>query len=154
MKAVVSQRNHFESADDLVENAIYQLPDQFKHPDFRIWMVKYTERVVRSVASAFGTGAQRGIEQAAELMCDPNFYETKRKRRAENTKRMKEDRAKQDWERVERTLTPTAEQIEDQVKWRTSQISYHQSQINDHEKELGRLRTLAPHIRAEMKAIQ
>lgn len=154
MKPVVSQRNHFESADDLVEDSVYRLPDQFKHPDFRAWLVRYTEATIRRVARSFIVGAERGIEQAAELMCDPDFYETKKKRRAENVKQNKERRAKEDWERIERTLTPTAEQIEDQIKWRLGQIAYYQGQVDANEVELAKLRKLAPHMRVVPKSVQ
>ena len=79
---VVSKRNEFHSADELVENALPRLPDQFQHPDFRKWLTAYTETTIKSVAMHFATAASRGIEQAAELLCDPEFYETRRQRRA------------------------------------------------------------------------
>lgn len=145
-RPVVSKRNEFHPADELVEYAMMRMPDQFKHPDFRGWLVRYTETTIKTVASHFGVAAQRGIEQAAELLCDPEFYETRKKRRSENTKRMREERAKQDWERNERLLTPTAEQIEDQIKWAEREQSYHQSKLNEIEAKLQTLRTKAPTV--------
>lgn len=155
IQPIVSQRNHFECADDLVENALHLLPNEFKHPNFRVWLVRYTERVIKSTASAFGVAAQRGIEQAAELLCDPKFYETKSKRRAETIKRMKEQRAQQEWERIERTLAPTAEQIEDQIRWRQRQVTYYQGKADEHVIELAKLQRMTPTIiHAESKQVQ
>src|SRR5271157_5524519 len=114
---VVSKRNHFRPADELVEDALPLLPDQFKHPDFRKWLTRYTETVIKSVASHFGLAASRGIEQAAELLCDPDYYETRRQQRAKGRRDWQEQQARQEWERLERLNCPTAEQIEEQIKW-------------------------------------
>lgn len=154
--SVVSQRNHFSPADELVEDSICFLPDQFKHPDFRAWLMRYTETVIKSVASNFGVAAQRGIEQAASLLCDPKFYETRRNRRAENTRKFKEERAKQDWERIERTLTPTVEQIEDAIKWNVRQREYYQGHADKCDAELVRLRSLTPKssLQSDSKRVQ
>jgi hypothetical protein len=152
---IVSQRNHFRPADELVENALYRLPDQFKHPDFRPWLVQYTETVIKSVASHFGMAAQRGIEQAADLLCDPNFYEKRRQQRAASTQQMKEHRAKEEWERNERLLAPTAEQIENQIKSCERTLSYHQEQAAKSEADLARLRALTPNnIRIQTTRVQ
>jgi hypothetical protein len=153
--SIVSKRNEFHPADELVEDALPHLADQFKHPDFRVWLVRYTETVIKSVASHFGIAAQRGIEQAADLLCDPGFYETRRKRRSEWNRKMKEDMAKQEWERAERQLCPTPEQIEDQIKWHERQLAYYQSEASKHEIKLQTLRTTAPRaVSAAPKSIQ
>jgi hypothetical protein len=141
---IVSQRNHFKPADELVTDALYRLPDQFKHPDFEVWLVTYTETVIKNVAANFGMAAQRGIEQTAELLCDPSFYEKKRKDRAVWTKKMKEERAKDNWARNERSLAPTAEQIEDQIKAIGRALTYHLGAAAKAEVDLARLRALAP----------
>jgi hypothetical protein len=72
---IVSKRNHFTPADELVEDAVGFLPDQYKHENFRGWLTRYTETVIKSVASHFGLAAQRGIEQTANLLCDTEFYQ-------------------------------------------------------------------------------
>jgi hypothetical protein len=153
--AVVSQRNHFTAADEFVDDALPRLPDMFKHQDFRVWLTRYTETVIKGVASYFGVAAQRGIEQTAALLCDPEFYATKRKRRAAFHAKMKEDRARQEWERIERQNCPTAEQIQQQVQWSEQSLTYHQNEVAKHEANLLRLRAIAPkNIRFVPKKIQ
>ena len=142
--AIVSKRNHFHSADELVEDALPFLPDQFKHPNFRQWLLRYTETVIKSVAAHYGLAASRGIEQAAELLCDPDYYETRRQYRAKMRRDMKEQAAKQEWERLERKNCPTAEQIAEQVRWTENQIDYHHVAMGRYEQELARLRMLTP----------
>lgn len=152
---IVSKRNEFRPADELVEDALPHLPDQFKHPDFRVWLLRYTEACIKSVASHFGIAAQRGIEQAAELLCDPDFYETRRQRRTERNKKMKEERAKQEWERIERTLAPTVEQIEESIKWNERQLAYYQGIVLKHEEALHKLRQTAPkHLQVAPRIVQ
>jgi len=141
---VVSKRNHFTPADELVEDALPYLPDQFKHPDFRPWLLRYTETVIKSVASHFGMAASRGIEQTAELLCDPDYYETRRQRRAKDRQTRKEQQAKEEWERLERLNCPTAEQIAAQIKWLEREVEYHQVALARHEASLEKLRTMDP----------
>ena len=71
------------------------------------------------------------------------------------TKRMKEQRAQQDWEKIEQQLAPTAEQIEDQIKWAERQLSYHQGQSVRYEVTLAQLRQSAPrNAQLESKRLQ
>ena len=141
---VVSKRNEFTPADEFVENALPYLPDLFKHPDFRAWLLRYTESVIKGVASHFGLAASRGIEQAAELLCDPEFYETRRERRAKQRQRFQEQQAKQEWDRIERLNCPTAEQIAQQIRWSEGQVAYHQAELDKHEARLEQLRSMSP----------
>lgn len=142
--AVVSKRNEFSPADELVETHLPYLPEQFKHPDFRKWLTRYTEAVIKKVAHHFGVAAERGIEQAAELLCDPEFYETRRQKRANWRRQMADQTAKQEWERMERQMCPTAEQIAEQIKWSEEQVKYHQVELAKHETNLERLRAMRP----------
>ena len=141
---VVSKRNEFTPADELVENAIHFLPEQFKHLNFRKWLTTYTETTIKSVAMHFGVAASRGIEQAATLLCDPEFYETRRKRRAQWRRQMEEQEAKQKWDRIERQNCPTAEQLQEQIKWSEGQVEYHRAELAKHQQSLERLRSLVP----------
>ena len=155
---VVSKRNEFTPADELVENAIHFLPEQFKHPNFRKWLTTYTETTIKSVAMHFGVAASRGIEQAATLLCDPEFYETRRKRRAQWRRQMEEQEAKQSapsmpdqpsclaqqWDRIEWQNCPTAEQLQEQIKWSEGQVEYHRAELAKHQQSLERLRSLVP----------
>lgn len=152
---IVSKRNEFSPADEFVETHVQNLPDQFKHPDFRVWLLRYTETVIKGIASDFGIAASRGIEQAANLLCDPEFYETRRKRRAKRRRDMAESQAKQDWERIERDNCPTAEQIAEQVSWAERQIAYHQRQEIFYQQRLVELKAKSPkNIRIFPKSVQ
>src|SRR5208337_1522309 len=142
--AIISKRNEFSPADELVENHLPHLPAQFKHPDFRKWLTRYTETVIKQVAHHFGVAAQRGIEQTANLLCDPEFYETRRQRRVAWRREMSEQQAKQEWERLERQMCPTAEQIAVQIQWSEQQVKYHQVELAKHEQNLERLRAMTP----------
>lgn len=152
---VVSKRNEFTPADEFVEDAMGHLPAQFQHADFRPWLLRYTELVIKRVAYHFSTAADRGIQQAAELLCDPEFYETRKRRRLEQRRKWKEEEAKQEWERIERKHCPTAEQIDQQIKWATQQIEYHTEQLTKYEAALERLQELTPkNIRLVPKGVQ
>lgn len=152
---VVSKRNAFTPADEFVENAIPYLPQEFQHVNFRKWLLEYTERVIRGVAHHFGTAAERGIEQAANLLCDPEFYVTKRQRRAKWLKAMKDDQAKQEFDRMERKLCPTAEQIAQDIKWAEQQLAYHEEAAEKSRAALVHLRSLNPkNIRLMPKKVQ
>jgi hypothetical protein len=142
--AIVSKRNQFRPADELVEEALPDLPEQFKHPGFKSWLLRYTESVIRSVSDHFGVAAQRGIAQTAELLCDPDFYATRRERRTKERRRWQEDQAKQEWDRVERMNCPTAEQIGEQILATKRQIDYHREQLNTCENNLEKLQNMVP----------
>ena len=153
--AVVSKRNEFTPADEFVENVMPYLPAQFQHENFRPWLLKYTETVIRGVSHHFGVAATRGIEQAAELLCDPEFYQTRKQRRAKEKQRMEEYQAKQNWEWIERRLCPTAEQIAHDIKWCEDQLSYHHTQAQHCEDRLSSLRSMTPkNIRIITKSVQ
>lgn len=141
---IVSRRNHFRAADELVQDALELMPDQFKHEKFEAWLLRYTETVIKSVASHYGLAAQRGIEQAADLLCDPEYYAKRREHRAEARKQWREQQAKQEWERAERQLAPTAEQIEDSIKWNERQLAYYQGLVEKHEIALAKIRSTSP----------
>lgn len=152
---IVSKRNEFTPADEFVEGAIPNLPEQFQHATFRAWLLRYTETVIRGVAYHFSTAADRGIQQAAELLCDPEFYETRKKRRENQRRSWKEQQAKQEWERIERQLCPTAEQIAQQIASCTNQVEYHTSQIEKYKATLERLHEMTPkNIRLVPKGVQ
>jgi len=142
--AVVSKRNQFMPADELVENALPYLPDQCKTPDFRTWLTRYTETVIHDVAHDFEVGAAKGIAQTAELLCDPDFYATRRERRARERRRWEEEKTRQEWERIEAQNCPTAEQIAKKITWSEQQIVYHQNEIVRHEQNLEQLRVMVP----------
>jgi hypothetical protein len=144
MKSVVSNRNHFDAAAEHVDRAIDSLPNEFKHLKFREWLQKYTERVVRDLSYSFATAAESGIRQAALLICNPDFYETKKRRNEKQTKRWKEDQAQQMWEQMQRQTCPTQEQIDQQVRRMNDLITYHQAEIANATKRLEELGAMIP----------
>jgi hypothetical protein len=152
---IVSKRNEFTPADEFVENAIPYLPKEFQHVNFRAWLLTYTEGVIKGVASHFGLAAERGIAQAAQLLCDPEFYETRRQRRAKWRKDMENQHQKAELERIERKVCPTAEQVAHDIKWCEDQLSYHQSEVSKCVNRLEELRELKPkNIRIISKRVQ
>ena len=119
------------------------------------WLLKYTETVIRGVAHHFGVAAERGISQAAELLCDPEFYQTRRARRSKQRQQMQDQVDKQEWEAMERRLCPTAEQIAHEIKWCENQLAYHQSDMEKTKAALERLRAIAPkNIRIVTRSVQ
>jgi hypothetical protein len=153
--AVVSKRNEFTPADEFVENAIPYLPEQFQHEKFHYWLLKYTETVIKGVAHHFGVAAERGIEQAAELLCDPEFYQTRRARRSKQRQQIQDQVDKQKWEAMERRLCPTAEQIQHDIKWCEGQLAYHESGVEKNKAALERLRAMTPkNIRIVTRSVQ
>lgn len=143
---IVSKRNHFSPADEFVENHLFHLPKEYQHENFRKWLLHYTEVVIRGVARDFGTAAERGIEQAANLLCDPEFYETKKQERARWRKQMKEDKVKQDWERLEKETCPTKEQIAKDIDWHERQVTYYIAQADAYQRKVDDLKEKASRI--------
>lgn len=141
---VVSKRNHFTAAEEFVDDALSSLPRQCQHDDFRIWfrdwLLRYTVLVIRHMAMHFATGAERGIEQTAALLCDPEFYATRRSRRDRQREQMRDQQAKQEWERLEREVAPTREQIDQQIKWSEREVTYHRAQLVAHERKIETLK--------------
>lgn len=144
LKPVVNKRNHFDAAAEHVDRAMDSLPNEYKHPNFRKWCQSYTERVVREVAMSFATAAASGIQQAANLICNPDFYETRKRTNERQTKKWKEEHARQQWEHVQRRECPTAEQIAQEVKNLNGRITYCQGEIAEATKRLGELQAIVP----------
>ena len=141
---IVSKRNHFTPADELVDSCIGGLPEEFRRENFRGWLLRYTESVIMHVAMDLATGAQRGIDQAAKLLCDPTYYATKRERRKREHERWEAQKAAQDFDRMERRTCPTAEQIRDEIRYvdgRLAQIPAEQQRL---ERRLDELKKMTP----------
>jgi hypothetical protein len=152
-KPVVSKRNHFHSCAELVEDGMIGIPDDLKHPDLARWLLRYTERVVKKVARHFGLGAQNGIEQTANLLCDPDFYERRRETRRKLLKQFREEEARQEWERKQFESCPTAEQIEQHLKWYDERLVYHHSEIKRITEKIEALHSKTP-MNIERRASQ
>jgi hypothetical protein len=144
MKPVVSKRNHFQPCAELVDDALMRIPDELKHPGLEKWLIHYTETVVMNIASHFGLGAQRGIEQTAQLLCDPDFYEQRRRTRRKQMKEFRDEMARQEWEREQKRNCPTAEQITEQLRWCDSQLVYHETQARNYREKILALHAKVP----------
>lgn len=141
---LVSRRNHFDSAAQLVDAGMMHVPDELKHPNLAKWLLRFTEGVIRNVATAFATGAQKGIEQTAELLCDPDFYEHQREGRRKYLKQAREQQAHDEWERIQRKTCPTAQQLAEQIRWCDNQIVYHEQQMKKYREKLVELHGKQP----------
>ena len=141
---VVSKRNDFNCADDLVADAVIQLPEKYRDEKFHPWLVRYTENVIHRVSRSFAVAAERGVRQAADLLCDPNFYETRRKRRANWKKQMLEQKAAQEWDRLERVHCPTAEQIAKEIAHLEKSVADYELYLERAKNRLDVLRDMRP----------
>lgn len=145
--SAVSHRNHFDSAACLTERHITRLPVHIQ-TELRPWLMKFTESVIRDVAMSFATGAQRGIDQTASLLCDPDYYATRKERRKRERERNDAYQKEQDQSRLERQLAPTAEQIEQEMADLEQWIVQEEENLARHRARLGALKGFVPkHVR-------
>jgi hypothetical protein len=120
MNPAVTKRMHLFSIEDFVDsflsnhnfNEPLDLTDQHDLENFRLWMIRLVENVVFHVAMDFAGAAKAGIDQAATLMQDPDYYETVKKRRRRSKQRDEEYQREQKKEQLRRELLPTKEEIE------------------------------------------
>jgi FMN phosphatase YigB (HAD superfamily) len=118
---VVSKRNHFTDVHDMVLDFWQRLPVE-QRTELLLGQLEYfTIRLIHSVANDFATGADRGIEQTAKLLVDPEYYETLKTRRQRERERQEQYALTEHQEQLERTLAPTAIQIEQEeanlIRW-------------------------------------
>jgi hypothetical protein len=144
MPPAVSKRNHFESVGLLVEDAFRNLPEEYRSPKLEQWLRWFAERLVRSVADNFATAAESGIQQAANLICDPDYYATLRERRRRHIERMKTDRARQEQEYQERRQCPTPQQIEQEIARLEQWIPEGEARLQSMKARLEQLRAMKP----------
>jgi len=143
-KPIVSKRNHFDGAAEITERLLMNVPDELKHPNLARWLLHCVEWVICDVARDFAVGAQRGIEQTAELLRDPDFYEHRRESRKRLLKRFRDDQAKQTFEREQRKAFPTAEQIEQDIHYWENHLAYHSKEIEKAKTKLQELHAKVP----------
>jgi hypothetical protein len=132
---VVGARNHFQSTREMAELAVGRLKleepwvwDDAMRARFLEWLTGYSNRLVDWIADNFTTGAQRGIEQTAHLLQNPDYYETLKRRRERGRERMKAEQESQEREREERAQGGyTAAEIQSERESLEEQIRYHAS---------------------------
>lgn len=145
---VVSQRNHFHSVACMVDMNMRQIPEHLRISGLREWLLSFTESVIQDVRWAFAKGAERGIEQTAELLCDPDYYVTLKERRRRERERHDAYEKQQEEERLERKLAPTAEQIEHEMADLETWIERDAAHIVRMRDRLVSLRAMVPkHVR-------
>lgn len=88
VKQAVTKRMHLTSLPEVVEEMMGQLPrrlmdcgDDKVRETFRAWLTHLSETLTFQLAMDFQSAAKRGIEEAANLVQDPDYYETVKKRR-------------------------------------------------------------------------
>jgi len=123
------------------------LPKELRTPELRAFLESYTKSVVRYLDDAFATGAQRGIEQTAKLLIDPEYYLTLKERRRKWREHTQARERQQEQERRERELCPTAEQIEDLRERLTENIADYERQIESWKERLLALPKNSKHVR-------
>ena len=141
-KPIVSKRNHFDSAAEIVDAAF--VPDELKHPNLSAWLLRYTEHVIQRVQHSFARAAERGIEQAAALICDPDFYEHRKESRKKALKQWRDREQEQEQERLQRKHWPTAEQIAQDIAWCDRELVYYHKQIEKYQAKLKELHAKLP----------
>lgn len=82
----------------------------------REWLIPYTQHVIQRAMWDFTKGAQRGIEQMAQLIQDPDYYEKRKGRRKRGIESVKESQRRQESEQYMLTHHPTQEQLEQQIQ--------------------------------------
>lgn len=93
-----------DSAECLVDAYLHTLPKEMRGDVARAALVLYTERVISSVALSFEKASANAIRYAAELLCDPDFYEKHRQRRSRRNREFQESMERQKQERLMRRL--------------------------------------------------
>jgi hypothetical protein len=119
---VVTKRNEFTSLQARVEDALYRFPEEGRvmtKAEMRRSLLTFAEQITLDCMFAYQKGADKGIEQAAHLMNDPDYYETVKARRKRSAERQKEWDEQQRTERLERDHDPVyrAKHITDLHKW-------------------------------------
>lgn len=108
-RPILSHRNHLNSLDDQIDLALARL--DFTQPwtwtpetvdRFRSWVRSFGVRLIRLMAMDFEKGAERGVEQAANLLLDPAYYDTIKRRRKAELAKFAERRKEQRLEAAER----------------------------------------------------
>ncbi len=151
--SIVSMRNHFDPADELVDKGMAHMPLQFHTPEMRSWMLAYTKDVIRKSAHAFGLAASRGIEQCAELLCNPLYGQKRKQARERQTKRFKQEMADQEFEQKRRLTHPTEDELKSSIKWHEQECKWLEGRVLEHQAALNRLREMYPAALAESLAL-
>lgn len=125
---VVGNRNHFVAIEDYADLLI-RSHSGFTESD-RPEVMQLLRQMVHEIADAMSTGAERGISQAAELILDQKYYESKKSRRARSNKAEADRRAEEEVSRQRRRGDPTIAEIGESMRHLNENISYHEKALD------------------------
>lgn len=100
----VSHRMDLPSITDFVDQMMARIPetvvlnmaDHQQRNHLRSWMTSVLSEFLSHTVWSMQKGADRGIEQVANLIRDPDYYRTVQRRRGQDRERHKQQRAMQD----------------------------------------------------------
>lgn len=140
---VVSNRNEFPSALREVEFALSWFAaafpdfDRQRLPELEKWLYNLTRQIAHDLTWALKTGAERGIEQAANLALDPNYYEKKKQRFKRAREQAAVKSAAEKRERLERQVIGPSETELRQKRMRLEyDVAWHRRELERCELEL------------------
>lgn len=132
VKQAVTKRMHLTSLEDVVNDALERFPrrpvdlgDEKVRESLREWLTQFADSLALHLEMDFQSAAKRGIEEAAKLIRDPEYYETVKKRR-QSYKRQEEECRKQQEEERERHRRGeyTSEERERKIAYLKSSIEH------------------------------
>lgn len=140
---IVGKRNHFESVQEVVDDATFSICRMFPDWDekatdrFRAWLSEYSVRLLHEIMWALKTGADRGIEQAAALLRDPDYYQNRKRRDKLQRERRSEKRREEERQRLEKEIAgPTEAELRRKRAMLERQLAYYRERIQETEEEL------------------
>lgn len=115
-KKLLSKRVQFDSIESVIDEYLPQFVNHFKLDDaqtaeMRRALVELFKRFMLAVRHAVNLGADKGIEEALNLMCNPDFYETVKKRKAARREEARQFRDKIDGRAILQKLITDTETI-------------------------------------------
>ena len=144
--AVVSNRNHFASLENLVDDWLFRFDtrtwEQARIDQLRTALLAFADAVVSETKWAFKTGIERALEQTQALLRDPEYYRaTKRRRNANRQTELKHQR-EQEAERNREAFKPaTPREINRKKLQLVAMRDYHRELAQEYEKQLAALET-------------
>lgn len=152
-KPIVNHRWQMPSLEDMVDQ---MLPEwrEGGHPDLsgsdgharlKSAFMQFGDSLLFRVGMSLEKAAAKGIEQALNLIRDPEYTQTVKRRTKRETQRMEEHRRQQDewrerWKRCEFTLD---EKVRELARLNKS-IEYHEKQIQADKERRDKVQTAAP----------
>lgn len=133
-KPIVTKRWNIISLQDAVDRALERndpaVKLDFSKPEdverFRAMLLRLSEHILFHVGMAYEKAAARGIEEATRLICDPDYYETVKRRRATQERRSRNWQEEQKAESRRRRFNPTPEERAADVREAYRSLDYHQ----------------------------